>query len=60
MEDKKAIEVLKNLLEKGILTQEENEALATALGVLILTVSASESYLKKLKAKKERDTRTPT
>lgn len=52
MEDKKAIEILKSLLEKGTLTEEESEALATALGVLMLTVSASESYLKKLKAKK--------
>ena len=54
MEDKKAIEVLKQLIEKDTLSPEEKEALTTALGVLMLTVNASESYLRQLKAKRER------
>ena len=54
MDDKKAIEVLKCLAEKDVLTSVEKEALTTALGVLMLTVHTSESYIKQLKAKRER------
>ena len=54
MEDKEAITILQQLLAKDMLTEEEKEALTTALGVLMLTVKASESYLKQLKAKRER------
>jgi len=54
MDDKKAIEVLKGLAEKDVLTSVEKEALTTALGVLMLTVHTSESYIKQLKAKRER------
>lgn len=53
MEDKKAIGVLKELLEKELLSREEKEAVTTALGVLLLTVHTSESYLKQQKAKKQ-------
>ena len=54
MDDKKAIRILKNLLLRGTFSKVEKEALTTALGVLMLTVHTSESYLKQLKAKRER------
>ncbi len=54
MDDNKAIEVLTKMLEKDAFSLEEKEALTTALGVLMLTVKTSESYLKQLKVKRDR------
>lgn len=54
MDDNKVIEVLQGLLKKDTLTEEERDALTTALGVLMLTVKTSESYLKQLKARESR------
>jgi hypothetical protein len=54
MEDDRAIDILTELVKKDSLTKEEREALKTALGVLLLTVRTSESYLKHVKAKRSR------
>ncbi|OGZ04813.1 MAG: hypothetical protein A2845_05640 [Candidatus Lloydbacteria bacterium RIFCSPHIGHO2_01_FULL_49_22] len=53
MDDKKAIEVLLGLIEKGVLNEEETEAVRSAIGVLSWT-SLAESRLRSLKAKKEK------
>lgn len=54
MDDKKAIAVLLGLVEKGVLNEEETEAVRSAIGVLSWT-SLAESRLKNLKAKKEKE-----
>lgn len=54
MDDKKAIEVLGALLKKGILSEEEDEAVRSAVGILGWT-SLAESRIKALKAKREKD-----
>lgn len=53
MEDKKSIEILKGLLERGVLTPEEEEAVRSAIGVLSWT-TLSESRLKGLKEKRDK------
>ncbi|KKU79267.1 MAG: hypothetical protein UY04_C0013G0012 [Parcubacteria group bacterium GW2011_GWA2_47_7] len=53
MDDKKAAEILLMLIEKGVLNEEEMEAVRSAVGVLSWT-SLAESRLKNLKAKKEK------
>lgn len=55
MEDSKAIEVLANILKNDSLPKEDREAITVALRVLMLTVQTSDSYLKKLKAKRDRN-----
>jgi len=54
MNDKKAIEVLARLLEKGILSDEEQEAVRSAIGILSWS-KLGESRIKTLKAKKAQD-----
>lgn len=53
MKDKEAIEVLKGLLERGVLTLEEVEAVRSAIGVLSWT-TLSESRMKGLKEKRDK------
>ncbi|OGZ19480.1 MAG: hypothetical protein A2494_01775 [Candidatus Lloydbacteria bacterium RIFOXYC12_FULL_46_25] len=53
MEDKKSIEILKGLLERGVLVPEEEEAVRSAIGVLSWT-TLSESRLKGLKEKRDK------
>lgn len=48
MEDKESIDILKGLLERGVLTPKEEEAVCSAIGVLSWTTLA-ESRLKGLK-----------
>lgn len=54
MNDKKAIEILSALLKKGILSDEEDEAVRSSIGILGWT-SLAESKIKSLKAKREKD-----
>lgn len=58
MDDKKAIEVLAQLLKKGILSDEETEAVRNAIGILSWS-KLGESRIKTLKAKKLRDASDP-
>jgi hypothetical protein len=51
MKDSKAIEILRQLLDKYSLTEEEREAIRAALGILAWT-KLSESRLENLKKKK--------
>jgi len=53
MEDKKAIAVLINLLDKNLLNAEEKEAVSSAIGVFSWT-SLSQNRNKKLKDKKDK------
>jgi len=53
MEDKKAITILLNLLDKHVLNAEEKEAVSDAIGILSWT-SLSQSRIKALKAKREK------
>ena len=53
MEYKKAINILKSLLDKHPLTDEEKEAVMTAIGVLSWG-SLAKSKIKALKAKREK------
>lgn len=53
MKDKEAIEILKGLLERGVLTPEEEEAVRSAIGVLSWTTLA-ESRMKGLKEKRDK------
>ena len=55
MEDQKAIEVLKGLLEKHPLTAEEKEAVMAAIGVLSWTTLAK-SRIKTQRAKRDKST----
>jgi len=55
MEDQKAITILKNLVNKNILTNEEKEAVTTAIGILSWT-SLSKSRIKAQKAKRDKST----
>jgi len=55
MEYEKAIAILKSLLEKHWLTDEEKEAVTTAIGILSMG-SLAKSRLKALKAKREKST----
>lgn len=54
MDDKKTIEVLSDLLKKGILNEEEDEAVRSAIGILSWT-SLAESRIKALKARRAKD-----
>ena len=56
MNDKETIAILQRLLERGVLTPEESEAVRSAVGVLSWTTLA-DSRIKGLKEKKERDRR---
>jgi hypothetical protein len=53
MEDKKAIDILIKLLNKGLLNAEEKEAVSSAIGLFSWT-SLSKSGVKNLKAKREK------
>ena len=53
MKDKESIEILKSLLERGVLTAEEEEAVRSAIGVLSWTTLA-ESRMKGLKSRREK------
>lgn len=53
MKDKESIEILKGLLERGVLTPEEEEAVRSAIGVLSWTTLA-ESRIKGLKGRREK------
>ncbi len=55
MEQQKAIEVLKSLMEKDTLTAEEKEAVWTAIGMLGWS-DLSKSRMKLLKAKRDKST----
>jgi len=55
MDDKEAIPVLEGLLATGKLSEEESQAVRTAVSALSLMVHTSESYIKKLKDKKGRN-----
>jgi hypothetical protein len=55
MEDQKVITILKNLVNKNILTKEEKEAVTTAIGILSWT-SLSKSRIKAQKAKRDKST----
>lgn len=55
MEDQKAITILKNLVSKNIFTNEEKEAVMTAIGILSWT-SLSKSRVKAQKAKRDKST----
>jgi hypothetical protein len=57
MEYLKAIDILKNLFEKPLLTAEEKEALLTAIGVLGWG-SLAQSKTKALKAKRDKSNNT--
>ncbi|NTW22375.1 hypothetical protein HGA34_02395 [Candidatus Falkowbacteria bacterium] len=52
MDDKKAASILMGILDKHPLSEEEKEAIKSAIGILSWT-SLAESRIKKLKAKKE-------
>ena len=54
IDDKKAIEVLADLLEKKILSEEEMDAVRSAIGILSWS-KLGQSRIKSLKAKKLRD-----
>jgi hypothetical protein len=56
MENEKAVVILKGILEKHSLDNEEKEALMTAIGVLSLGSSISKSRIKSLRAKRDRST----
>ena len=56
MNDKETIAVLQGLLERGVLTPEESEAVRSAIGVLSWTALA-ESRIKGLRVKKDRESR---
>lgn len=53
MKDKESIEILKGLLERGVLTPKEEEAVRSAIGVLSWTTLA-ESRLRGLKSRREK------
>lgn len=53
MDDKKAAEILINLLKKYSLTKGEKEAVESAIGILSWT-TLSKSRIKKMKDKKEK------
>lgn len=53
MNDKEAIEILQRLLERGVLTPEESEAVRDSIGVLSWTKLA-ESSMKGVKEKREK------
>ena len=53
MENQKAIDILKNLLDRQALTAEEKEAVTTAIGILSW-VSLSKSRLKAQKARRDK------
>ena len=53
MDDKKAAEILIKLLEKKLLSDEEKEAVKSAIGILSWT-SLSKSRIKAIKNKKEK------
>jgi hypothetical protein len=55
MEDQKAITILKNLVSKDMLTDEEKEAVMAAIGILNWT-SLSKSRIKAQKAKRDKST----
>ena len=55
MEHKKAIDILKSLLDKHPLNAKEKEAVMTAIGILSWT-SLSKSRLKTQKAKRDKST----
>jgi hypothetical protein len=54
MDDKKTIEILTALLKKGILSDEEDEAIRSAIGILSWS-SFAEGRIKALKAKRAKD-----
>ncbi len=54
MEYEKAIAILKNLLNKHSINDEEKDAIMTAIGMLSL-VSLSKNKIKALKAKREQN-----
>lgn len=54
MDDKETIVVLKRMLGKSGLGDEERGAISGAVGALSLMVHTSESHLKQLKKKRER------
>ena len=54
MDDKKSIEILQRVLEKYSLTDEEKEAVRSAIGVFSWT-SLSAGRIKSIKKKKEKD-----
>jgi hypothetical protein len=56
MEDKKAIEILVNLLNKAVLSAEEKEAVSSAVGILSWT-SLNQNRIKAMKDKRDRDTK---
>lgn len=53
MEDNEAIAVMQKMLEGDTLSKKEKEAITVALRFLILANHTSESYLKKVRAKRE-------
>ena len=55
MEYQKAIEILTKVLDKHPLTDEEKEAVTTAIG-LLSWAALSKSRIKNLKAKREKST----
>ncbi len=56
MEYEKAISVLKNLLEKHVLSAEEQEAVLKSIAMLSLAAQASASQVKKIKEKRDKAT----
>jgi hypothetical protein len=55
MEDQQVITILKNLVNKDMLTSEEKEAVMTAIGILSWT-SQSKGRIKVQKAKRDKST----
>jgi hypothetical protein len=56
MEYEKAVSVLKNLVQTHQLTEEEQEAVGKAIGMLTLAYQAASQTAKNLKAKREKAT----
>lgn len=54
MDDKKAITILMNLLKKQILSDEEKEAVSSAIGIFSWT-SLSQSRIKSMKARRDKN-----
>ena len=55
MENQKAVSVLRGLIAKHVLSDEEKEAVTKAVSMLSLAAEASASQIKKLKARREKD-----
>jgi hypothetical protein len=56
MEYQKAVAVLKNLVQTHQLTEEEQEAVGKAIGMLTLAYQATSRTAQNLKAKREKST----